>query len=254
MLLNPLPSKQDISHFYEQEFFSKDGVLGYADYETEQKWRGKNYRRDAAVLENLMPGGRILDVGCATGHFLDALSDKWDKYGLEVSEYAGRQACKRYGNRIQISPIQQANYPSDFFDAATLWETINHMADPMGDLTRIHQILRKDGIMAISVGDCKSLLARLMGKYWYHVTPPIHIYYFTPNTLKHLFRQAGFEIVKLHYPGKFIDLAGCLERIKDTTSAAWLVNGCRKLASYSWTHFMLYVNLRDTMYVYAKKK
>ena len=44
------------------------------------------YSDDIKYIENL-PGGKILDAGCRFGFFLSAFSDKWDKYGLELSKY-----------------------------------------------------------------------------------------------------------------------------------------------------------------------
>jgi len=254
VVLDPIPTSEAIARYYEEEFFA-GGEAGYVDYEREQRWRRKNYLRDIRVLESLQSPGRLLDVGCAMGQFLNALSPSWDKHGLEVSRYAGLEAQKVFGaERIQIAPVRDAVYEKDSFDAVTLWETINHMVDPLGDLACIHRWMKPGGILAISVGDMSSLLARAMGKYWYHVTPPVHIWYLRRRTLVAWLDRCGFDIARIHYPGKYVDVSTSLERIRETTGSTLLTRVCRGLARLPWASLTLYINLRDTMYVYARKR
>jgi SAM-dependent methyltransferase len=253
IFIDPIPGPRELAAFYEANFFA-GGEAGYRNYEREQAWRRKNYQRDIRVIESLAKPGRVLDVGCATGHFLEALPEAWDKYGVEVSAYAGEEARRRFGDRIQIAPLQEARYDDASFDLVTLWETVNHMLDPVGDLRAVHRLLRPGGLMAISVGDVASGLARLTGKFWYHVTPPVHLWYFTPRTMEFLFRTIGFETVKRHYPGKHVDLSTSLERLRETTSSPGLTRVCRWLGARAWAQRTLYINLRDTMYVYARKR
>jgi ubiquinone/menaquinone biosynthesis C-methylase UbiE len=252
--IDPLPSEEDINKYYEEEFFDSSGESGYQDYEREQRWRARNYRRDIEALEKVTSPGRLLDVGCAMGHFMDALPDSWDPYGLEVSHYAGEVAQKRYGDRVQIAALKDGQYEAESFDVVTLWETLNHMIDPFGDLKRISRVLKPGGVLVLSVGDVASLLARVMGKFWYHVTPPIHLYYFTPRTLEVMFEQAGLETVRFTYPGKYVDIGCAFERISDMVGRPAFKRICRGLASGPWIGWTLYLNLRDTMYVYARKK
>lgn len=252
VFLDPIPTAAEISRYYEKEFFI-DAETGYRDYEYEQTWRRLNYRRDAARIEELVPGGRILDVGCATGTFLKECSERWEKHGLEVSEYAGMEARKVFGDRIHIGPLQDGTYEDGSFDAVTLWETVNHMLDPFGDLRRIHRALRSGGILSISVGDVGSCLARIMGRYWYHVTPPIHLYYFRAETFRHLFRRIGFEVETIDYLGKHVDLATCFERVKDAVGDGVAGSCLTKLAGMRIGGAMLHLNLCDTMYLFARK-
>ena len=254
--VHPVPTAAEIAKCYETDFFTGNESVGYVDFDREQRWRQMNYRHDVTKMQRFMKPGpaRILDVGCATGTFLDVCPAEWDKYGLEVSQYAGEVAKKTYGDHIQITTLDKAVYPENYFDVAVLWETINHMIDPSGDLQRVHRALKPGGIMALSVGDASSFLARVMGKYWYHVTPPIHIYYFTPGTLRNMFDRIGFEMVAVEHAGKRVDLATSFERVRDTTSSPLLTRVCRAFAAMPWGKMVLYINLHDTMQVYARKK
>src|SRR5262249_7512949 len=48
---------------------------------------GFYYRKLKAEIERLVPSGRILDVGCGSGQFLD-LMEGWDRYGIEIGRAA----------------------------------------------------------------------------------------------------------------------------------------------------------------------
>lgn len=253
IFLEPLPTVQELSSLYEEDFFVGK-TAGYRDYEREQQWRKRNYARDIRIIEDLVPGGGLLlDVGCATGTFLKVCSDRWRKYGQEVSRYAGDEARKIFGEHIQIEALQNTTFCENYFDVVTLWETVNHMSDPFGDLQFIARVLKPGGLLALTVGDVGSMLARVMGKYWYHVTPPIHLYFFTSRTFETFFSQIGLKVIKCEHLGKLVDISTMFERVKDTSNSRLLTAACRFIGSLPGSHLNFYVNLRDTMYLFARK-
>jgi ubiquinone/menaquinone biosynthesis C-methylase UbiE len=252
LFIHPLPGEQELNAFYEKDFFL-NARTGYQNYEKEQRWRKRNAGRDLELLQTFVQGGRLLDVGCATGSFLAICPDQWECHGQEVSTYAGKEAQKLFGDRIRIAPLKDIDYPANSFDAVTLWETINHMTDPFDDLRKIHHALKPGGILALSVGDAGSWLAKRMGRYWYHVTPPIHAWYFTPKTFQTFFRENGFQMERIVHPGKYVDLGTCLARTRDARDSQLLRKIHERIASGRLGNLTLYLNLKDTMYVFARK-
>lgn len=255
IFVDPVPSEAEVAAFYEGAFFSGAGGAGYVNYDREQRWRTRNYRRDLAVMESLQPGGRMLDVGCATGSFMKICGPNWQTYGQEVSHFAGEQARQVFGqDRIFIGKLGDAPFPEQSFDFITLWETINHMVDPRTELRDMARFCKPGGYLALSVGDVGCALARVMGRYWYHVTPPIHIWFFTRVTMARILDEAGFDIVRCDYPGKYVDVATAIERMKDACPVKPMLAFTRWAGRQGWTGRYLYINLMDTMYVYARKR
>src|SRR5262245_57585647 len=76
------------------------------------------YRAERQRIENLKQGGRILDVGCGLGLFLSEFSsDRWQRYGTDVSDYAIAAARSR---GIQVNDASRAyDYPDETFDVIT---------------------------------------------------------------------------------------------------------------------------------------
>ena len=67
-------------------------------------YSGKEYKIENIQVANLLLdylGGRILDLGCGTGLFLE-LFDYWDYIGTDISGDMPNQARKKYPDRIFI--------------------------------------------------------------------------------------------------------------------------------------------------------
>jgi SAM-dependent methyltransferase len=56
--------------------------------------RKTSYHREIQKLSKYLSHGRILDVGCGMGTFLDHFSSGWEKHGCDVSSYALQEAEK----------------------------------------------------------------------------------------------------------------------------------------------------------------
>ena len=67
-------------------------------------------------------------------------------------------------------------------------------------------MLAPDGLLMISTGDWDSLLARAMGKRWRLMTPPQHLFFFSPETLGALLERHGFQVVDCMKPWKMVPL------------------------------------------------
>lgn len=143
-----------------------------------------------------------LDVGCGVANSLAVASDHgFAAEGIEVNRHAVTLA-RKLGRQVHFpgEATQTAK-----FDAVTLWETLEHIADPMAALQDAHARLKPDGLLALSVPNLNAPDIRSMrgdslqihgGPAW-----PGHINLWTPDTLALLLRRAGFE--PIHMAGQF---------------------------------------------------
>ena len=146
-----------------------------------------------------MRKGRILDVGCAFGLFLDvARSRGWDVNGVEISEYAADYARKELKIKVITKPLEKAKFPEDYFDVIHMAELIEHLPDPKKTLMECNRVLKRNGLIVIQTSDIDSLYARIMGKHWDWFLPG-HLYYFSRKTLRGITKKTGFKIIKEFY-------------------------------------------------------
>ena len=129
----------DAEYFNKIEEFSigKGGGKGYSNYGGAVAVNQATYRARLARLAWQLNGtGRVLDIGCAYGGSLTAArSLGWDAYELEISEHAAAVGREVYGLNVQTGTVAGARFPEGYFDAITMWHTIEHLPDPVGDLS-----------------------------------------------------------------------------------------------------------------------
>jgi SAM-dependent methyltransferase len=152
------------------------------------------FRRILSTLRRLCPGGRLLDVGCATGDFLvEARRAGYEAAGLEISDYAAGVAKER---GLDVFPGGLGDFPAPqgSFDIVTMFHVLEHMEQP-GEALRTHvkRLLRPGGILVVEVPNFASLRARLDGAEWEDLRPEQHRYHFTPRSLRNAAAVCGFR-------------------------------------------------------------
>jgi SAM-dependent methyltransferase len=108
-------------------------------------------------------GGRLLDVGCGVGFFLRAaMAAGFEVEGLDVSASAVRAANARIGSsRARVCTSLDALPRNTRFDVVTFWNSLEHMPDPVGTLTRALDLLTPAGTLALEVPVDDALVNRL---------------------------------------------------------------------------------------------
>lgn len=193
-----LEKKVTSSNLYEDIYFNidydKGQVIGYRDYLADKAIFDKYFATRLDMIESYQKPGRILDIGCAFGFFL-ALAKKrgWQVYGVEPAKKPALFARRKYRLNILNDPVEKVSFGKESFDVVALFQTIEHLADPISVLKKIKQWLKKDGLIVISTPNQRSYLARLMGKYWFEYKPDEHFFYFSPETLTRLLLKTGFK-------------------------------------------------------------
>jgi len=175
--------------------------VNYKDVVDEQYLKHETSRRLSSrkLLQTLRahkPDGKLLDVGCATGDFLDeARSLGYVSEGLEPCVWSSEVARQR-GLVVHRDLLEGfARDHREEYDIATLWGVIEHFADPVAEVERIAQLLKPGGFLAIWTGDVDSVTSRALGRRWWYWQGQ-HIQYFTRRSLNHLLMGEGLQSVE----------------------------------------------------------
>lgn len=167
-------------------------------YRAQQKQLAKRYVKQLGQIESVQEHTRkrLLDVGCSTGAFLSfAKQQGYEAHGVELSEVTGQYARDQIGLDVFIGTLEAAHYPAARFDIVTLWDVIEHVADPINFLAEIKRILRPNGILAIQSPNIESTMVYLLQDRWNWWTIPDHIFHFSPDALLQLLKICGFRVV-----------------------------------------------------------
>lgn len=156
--------------------------------------REKMYTLELKRLLKYKNSGRILDVGCGLGLFLDLFDDKWDKYGVEVSSEAS-SVCQQKGIKMD-----GYDYPDNFFDVIVFRGSIQHIDTPLYVIKKCFDILKKGGIIAFLATPNTNSICYKLFEDLPMIDPKYNFVLFSDKMLKQILENFGFEILELYYP------------------------------------------------------
>jgi SAM-dependent methyltransferase len=158
------------------------------------------FRARRRILEELIvrvvrppKGGRVLEVGCGTGHNLAMLG----KFGhLDASEldFAARTlSSKRLGREVKEAKLPDLSmFKRNEYDLVALLDVLEHVPDDLGSLRAIHRRLKPGGALLLTVPANPWMWSA-------HDAAHHHFRRYTKKQLTELFRRSGLEIELLSY-------------------------------------------------------
>jgi SAM-dependent methyltransferase len=183
--------------FYPDEYYGEPGTKFQPLIEGLVRLIGA--RHIGFLSRDLVPGARVLDIGCGRGVLLGALADRgFEVHGVEISLEAARGADPRAEIRI-ASKLADAGYEGSSFDEVIIWHVFEHMDDPRGTLEEVRRLLKPGGRVVIAVPNFGSAQARWTGAAWFHLDLPRHLYHFPLPALREMLRQTDFDVVSEHH-------------------------------------------------------
>lgn len=193
----------------------------------------------------------MLDVGAYIGIFVDiARRAGWDAIGVEPSEWAVEHA------REQSLPIIQGTLDAPElinreFDVITMWDVIEHVADPTAELQKAYDHLKPGGFIAVHTMDIDSLMAKATGARWPWLMT-MHIHYFSQATLCRMLEKVGFEIIWSGAQGRYLRLNYLSSRIGGLNSTLGTIFD-QTIQTLNIAERPVPINFGDLFTVYAKK-
>jgi SAM-dependent methyltransferase len=219
-------------------------------YEAERMCRYVTFRR---VLRHLGPGGgrRLLDVGAYCGYFVDvAREGGYEAEGLELSSWAAERA-RALGLAVHTESLAARLASGATYDVVTMFDVIEHMADPRTELADVFRLLPPGGRLYLSTIDADSLFARVLGRHWPWLMD-MHLYYFTRQTITMLLNQAGFEIQGIGLYTHVVSAGYLLQKAAATFPGA--ERAVRLLGTVVPGRLHVPINLGDNMLVSAVRR
>ena len=147
------------------------------------------------LIESRYPQrGKILDVGCSAGQFLEVMKG-WECHGNEISPPFATIAQQRFGDSIVTGLFEDYPLQEEYFDVITLQDVFDHLRDPIAVLNKCNSMLKPGGLIVIKVHNISCLYAKVMGSGFYAVMPPTHLFYYDKGTLELALGKTGFQMV-----------------------------------------------------------
>lgn len=198
--LDPLPTVQELSTHFSDRYIKDEERLE----NTFTKSRDSVLSQVAARTKKRKNSGRILDIGCAGGHFLSHYfpSSDWEKFGVEPSKYASAKAAEK-GIKMCEGQVLDANLPTAFFDVVTALDVVCYFARPQQEMEKIRRSLKPDGVLVIELPLAEAQIWRnstklkqFVGGKGRSLTHCGHLYFFNQSSIDFLLHATGFRIAE----------------------------------------------------------
>jgi SAM-dependent methyltransferase len=178
----------------EAELLASYGGVEDPIYLEEKANRYQTFRRAVRLL-GPPDGRRLLDVGAYCGFFVDVAREAgFEAEGLELSRWAAAQA-RTLGLAVRNETIEERARSGSRYDVVTMWDVLEHLAEPRRDLEHSRRLLRPRGRLVLSTIDARSLVARLLGSRWPWLMD-MHLFYFDRRNLPALLEEVGFRVLE----------------------------------------------------------
>lgn len=154
--------------------------------------------RDGYIRRQILrrvPGGRLLDVGCGLGLFLETMTTEFVTYGIDLSPFAIETARTRLpDSRLEVGSLTDGLPFDEVFDVVTAINIFEHLEDPAAGLDAVHRRLRPGGLL---VAHLPTIGNRLQAKIYAgsYAADPTHIYRPSGREFSQLAERHGFRTV-----------------------------------------------------------
>ncbi len=180
------PQPESLADQYDAAYFDL--------YRRRRTFRLKRGESRLKRIELIAPPGRLLDIGCSLGYFVEAAGRRgWPASGLETSQDASAEA-REMGLDVRTGVIADVFYPDESLDCVTMWDVLEHVHDPTRHMVEVRRILAPGGLVVIGTPNLGHVLFRIKRERWRHLKPAEHIFYFSTAGISRLLSNTGFDV------------------------------------------------------------
>lgn len=193
----PLPTEEELSYIYNEKTLSgENSTINYETYLRSKNQLTKEYAQVLKILNEFPSKGKLLDVGCAAGFFLNyAKQNNWDVEGVEVSKDLSKFARQELGLNVHTGTLSNVALQPKSYDVVTLIGVIEHLDNPQSVIDNVNRVIKLNGVLIILTENVESFLSKVLKSKWNGYMPPEHLSYFSKKSIQYLIQSRGFRLV-----------------------------------------------------------
>jgi len=209
MYLNPMPTRKEINDMYSKDYFefTEKGNFNEEGKKVINEETIKRYQSALSRIERYVIKGRLLELGCGFGGFLNEAKQRgWVVLGLEPSQDMYLYCKMRANLNVVNKTLEEARFKNGYFDAIYADNVIEHLLEPSLALKKLNKLIKKRGILYIRLPN-ENGLAPIISRTLMKIKTAIgaknnvqllqHLYYYDAKTINRMLEKNGFKIVLL---------------------------------------------------------
>lgn len=204
-IIDPLLSRNDLDKLYKDKKYFIDLSAPVKNKIIQWLFSIRIYQTSWEWVKEKLESGKILDIGCGNGEFLDYLKKNgWNCWGIDISDVAVKNTALKIG-RDKVRRCDLLNlYFNTKFDYVSFWHALEHSSEPVKYLKKTNTLLKEGGKILGEVPNFDSPLLRIFQDSYSWIMVPDHVIYFSEKSLKKALKIAGFKDILVYYPPRAI--------------------------------------------------
>ena len=145
------------------------------------------------ALDRVEAGWKVVEIGHGDGYGLNMLAQKVDIVGLDIDPSIVEYARKKYGKQyFQQYDGEHIPYDDHTFDAACMFQVIEHVVDDVTLMAEIRRVLKPGGFAILTTPN--RVLRVPYGEKPWNIE---HVREYYPEELEGVLKQAGYKQVEI---------------------------------------------------------
>lgn len=180
-----------MSFNYDQKYFQKH--YSGLPYRTFLNLRNRFIRDE---IRQLVPSGRMLEVGFGDGNLIELFGDQFEVFGVDISPFAVQTIQEKYEPlHFKVCDISQEKIPfNERFDIIVAVNIFEHLTNPVFALKNLYQSLQGGGIFVVYLPTKNNTFSQLLYRLRYDVEE--HIFRPSIQSLRTLLGETGFSLCR----------------------------------------------------------
>lgn len=196
---SPRPTPQTMRYYYE-DCYSGESEEEMRRFQLESSLsRLMSFYRVVTIekVRKIKPGDAVLDVGASYGAFINYVRQERgvEAYAIDLDPGSIEKFVNKEDIDVRCGDLLEQGYPDGHFDVVTLFETLEHVYEPVETLSEIRRILKPGGLVSVEVPNWDGLTRVIFGMNWLPLLLPTHLQHFSRRHLAMCAERAGLEVV-----------------------------------------------------------
>jgi SAM-dependent methyltransferase len=206
LFVNPRPPGRLLNDFYTKSRSASFFVHSFFQPVAEAR-REKIFRPRAEYIRDTLPEkskGIIGDIGAGVGLFLEELAKLWPSGRMVAIEPSLEEVkvCKEKGLEVIPCALEDVKGLDNKFDLLTSFELFEHLYSPDEFLKKTWKLLRPGGHLFLTTQNGEGFDIQILWEKSKSISPPVHLNFFNPGSIKKLLEANNFIVEKIDTPGK----------------------------------------------------
>jgi hypothetical protein len=209
LFVSPRPPAEAFSRYYTEapsvEFWATDFYRATAESRREKLWRPKAQRVVDAITRHGDEHHSVVDIGGGYGIFAEEIAAIWN-HSVTIIEPgpALAEQCRSRGLQVVqafLADVVDGDLPPGP-RTFTSFELFEHLHDPLAFLNDVASLMASGDLLLMTTLSSHGIDIRSLWDKSKSVSPPHHVNFFNPVSLRLVLESAGLEVLEVNTPGR----------------------------------------------------